>query len=670
MEVNKIKNRGRTGAKVLLFCILAVTLGFANACRSGGNDDNKGDGMKPGDTITDAEAVQRAKDNLMIGYAAGDSESSVTQNVTLPTTAENGVAVSWVSGNSAVVAISPPPPPNSEQITGTVNRPNDQDTQVTLTATLTKNEASDERTFTLMVILLEDSPAVQQAKNVLMIGYAAGDSAESVTQDVMLPTAGANGVSISWESSDAARVSTTGTVSRPNDQNTQVTLTATLTKNEARDERAFTLTVILLEDDAAVEMAKNALMIGYATGDGAENVTQNVSLPTTGANGVSVSWASSNAARVSTTGTVTRPDSANTAVTLTATLTKNTARDTRTFTLTVIISEDGMDVEMAKDSLMIGYAAGNSRTSVTQDVTLPTAGANGVSISWESSDAARISTTGTVTRPSDQNTQVTLTATLTKNDARDERAFILTVTLPCGTTDELVTKLSTMPPSLSGCSAVGIRGADMPALVSAGATKEQLLAVWSANADTGFTPAQLKAAGVTVAEMRAASLTILQIYTGGVSIADLLGAGLTITQLDTGSVPDHAIFSEACGTPERVDGTTGFPSITSVGLDPNDNTKLVLRGEAASLRWASNELLGMGMVIEFDDADRIGVDVVVGVATGRLVRVESDSLISTLSIPLANVFSNPEVTVTNSQIKTTSIRLCPCAVENPPDSCP
>ena len=69
-----------------------------------------------------------------------------------------------------------------------------------------------------MVILLEDSPAVQQAKNALMIGYAAGDSAESVTQDVMLPTAGANGVSISWESSDAARVSTTGAVSRPNDQ--------------------------------------------------------------------------------------------------------------------------------------------------------------------------------------------------------------------------------------------------------------------------------------------------------------------------------------------------------------------------------------------------------------------------------------------------------------------
>ena len=853
MKLNKIKNMNKTGAKVLLFCILAVTLGFSMSCRSGG-DGGKGDTMNPGDTITDAEAVQRAKDNLMIIYAAGDSESSVTQNVTLPTTAENGVAVSWVSGNSSVVAIPPPPPPpDSEQITGTVNRPNDQDTQVTLTATLTKNEASDERAFTLTVILLEDAAAVQQAKNALMIGYAAGDQAESVTQDVMLPTAGANGVSISWETSDAARVSTTGTVSRPNDQNTQVTLTATLTKNAASDERAFTLTVILLEDAAAVQQAKNALMIGYAAGDSAESVTQDVMLPTEGSNGVSISWASSDAARVSTTGAVSQPDDTNTEVTLTATLTKNTARDERRFTLTVIISEDGMDVEIAKNALMIGYAAGDSQTSVTQDVMLPTAGANGVSVSWASSDAARISTTGTVSRPNDQNTQVTLTATLTKNaasderaftltvilleddaavemaknalmigyaagdraesvtqdvmlptggangvsiswassdtdrlsttgtvsrpddantqvtltatltknttrderrftltviisedgmaveqaknalaiiyatgdsrtsvtqdvmlptagangvavswassdaaristtgtvsrpddqdteviltatltknTARDERAFTLTVTLPCGTTDEIVTKLSAMPPSLSGCSAVGIRGADMPALVSAGATKEQLLAVWSANADTGFTPAQLKAAGVTVTEMREASLTILQIYTGGVSIADLLGAGLTITQLDTGSVPDHAIFSEACGTPERVDGATGHPSITSVGLDPN-NTKVVLTGKAEGLsRWVSNELLGMDMTINFDNTDPTEVDVVVGVATARLISVVGN-IVSTLSIPLANVFSNPEVRIANNQLKSTNIRLCPCAVENPPDSCP
>ena len=103
MKVNKIKNRGRTGAKVLLFSILAVTLGFSIGCRSGGDDD-KGNG------ISDAEAVERAKDNLAIIYAGGDSAESVTQDVTLPTTGENGVAIVWESGNRAIT-LTPPPPP-------------------------------------------------------------------------------------------------------------------------------------------------------------------------------------------------------------------------------------------------------------------------------------------------------------------------------------------------------------------------------------------------------------------------------------------------------------------------------------------------------------------------------------------------------------------------------
>ena len=455
MKVNKINNRGRTNAKVLLFCILAVTLGFSMGCRSGGNGD-KGNGMNPGDTITDAEAVKRAKENLRIGYAEGDSESSVTQDVRLPTTAENGVAVSWVSGNSAVVAIPPPPPPDSEQITGTVNRPNDANTEVILTATLTKNAARDERTFILTVILLENTPAVQQAKSALMIIYATGDSAESVTQDVMLPASGANGVAISWMSSNTARVSTTGTVNRPDDMDTEVILTATLTKNTTRDTRMFTLTV----------------------------------------------------------------------------------------------------------------------------------------------------------------------------------------TLPCGTTDEIVAKLSAMPPSLSSCSAVGIRGADMPALVSAGATKEQLLAVWSANADTGFTSAQLKAAGVTVAEMRS--------------------HGLTIAQLRTGGIADYLVFNEACNTPQTR-GTAPNPTITLTTTTlSTDMQPVVLRGRGAgSVTWASDELMGAGNVISFSLTSEI-LEETLGKATGRRVSDGvTDPVVSTLSIPLADVFSNPTVNMNDRVLRTTSIQLCP-----------
>ena len=192
MKAHKIKNTSKTGAKVFLFSILAVTLGFVNACRSGGGD-NKGDNMNPGDTITDAEAVQRAKSVLMIGYAPGDRAESVTQNLSLPTAGENGVAISWESSDPARVST-----------TGTVSRPNAANTGVILTATLTKNEARDTKSFTLTVIVLQDSAAVEMAKDSLMIVYAPGDSESSVTQNVSLPTAGENGVAVSWESGNSA----------------------------------------------------------------------------------------------------------------------------------------------------------------------------------------------------------------------------------------------------------------------------------------------------------------------------------------------------------------------------------------------------------------------------------------------------------------------------------
>jgi trimeric autotransporter adhesin len=89
-------------------------------------------------------------------------------------------------------------------------------------------------------------------------------------------------------------------------------------------------------DAAAVAAAKAALAIGYATGDSANSVTQNLTLPTT-SNGATITWASDNPSVVATNGTVTRPASGqpNATVTLTATITKGAATDTKTFTVTV-----------------------------------------------------------------------------------------------------------------------------------------------------------------------------------------------------------------------------------------------------------------------------------------------------------------------------------------------
>lgn len=70
---------------------------------------------------------------------------------------------------------------------------------------------------------------------------------------------------------------------------------------------------------------------------GADDVRGNVTLPTTGANGTTVSWASADESIVTTTGEVTRPAAGEDAATVqvTATVTKDAVTATRTLTLTV-----------------------------------------------------------------------------------------------------------------------------------------------------------------------------------------------------------------------------------------------------------------------------------------------------------------------------------------------
>ncbi|HZG84162.1 fibronectin type III domain-containing protein, partial [Paenibacillus sp.] len=93
-----------------------------------------------------------------------------------------------------------------------------------------------------------------------------------------------------------------------------------------------------LADDAGdVEADRQALEIGYAVGDTAESVTQNLTLAVTGAKGSTISWASSAPTTVATNGQVTRPaaGSGDKQVTLTATIQKGAASATKTFVVVV-----------------------------------------------------------------------------------------------------------------------------------------------------------------------------------------------------------------------------------------------------------------------------------------------------------------------------------------------
>lgn len=152
-------------------------------------------------------------------------------------------------------------------------------------------------------------------------------------------------------------------------------------------------------------------------------VEADVALPTSGVNGSAIAWQSSDPAVISNTGAVTRPaaSAGDATVTLTATLTTGGASATKAFEATVLAEADDQGIV---DAAAAGLAITNI-DDVRGNLTLPGAPA-GTEITWTSSDPGIVATDGVVDRPA-ADTQVTLTATVTRNAAAASRDFVATV---------------------------------------------------------------------------------------------------------------------------------------------------------------------------------------------------------------------------------------------------
>ncbi|MBZ4644878.1 MAG: hypothetical protein JG777_367 [Clostridia bacterium] len=188
---------------------------------------------------------------------------------------------------------------------------------------------------------ITDEEVVRIDKEALTLG-----DTSAVVSNLTLPTKGANGSTIIWTSSHKDVVADDGTVTRPayGKGNTTVTLTATITKGDASLTKQFT--VVVLEDtdlSQAVAADKAALNLGEINA-----VRGNLTLPSVGANGTTITWKSDNEAVIAVDGKVTRPanGSGNVTVKLTATITKGTVSDTKEFIVTVI--EEGASVQVYK----------------------------------------------------------------------------------------------------------------------------------------------------------------------------------------------------------------------------------------------------------------------------------------------------------------------------------
>ncbi len=397
----------------------------------------------------DADAVASAKAALTIGYKAADgyyptadSADSVTADITLPSTGTGGTTVTWESSKASVIGTD-----------GSVTRPASGagDETITLTATISKGNAEDTREFTLIVKQKTAADVdIDTAESNLAISYAGTDAADSVTEDITLPTLGSEDTTVTWESDNEAIVIQNGqaTVNRPlsSAADAEVTLTATISKQGGRSiTKTFTLTVKKNADAAGDNLAaaKAALVIDYAGSDTADAVTEDITLPDTGEHDSTITWESGDTNIISDAGIVTRGDFADgeghEQVTLTATITIAPSSVTKSFTLTVL-EEDPSDqqaVNTAKADLSVSYAAGDSQKVVTANFELPAKGKYDTDIAWNSDNTAiEISQTpsngfytATVTRPdlTTGDVSVILKATISRGTTEETRQFFPTV---------------------------------------------------------------------------------------------------------------------------------------------------------------------------------------------------------------------------------------------------
>ena len=334
-------------------------------------------------------------------------------------TAANPSSITVTEPATTVASLPAAPVKDGFEFGGWFTKANGEGTAFT-TSTVVNGNITVYAKWTATAPVDTSAQDVASLKSTLAISFANGDSATSVTKNITLPS-GSNGVNVSWSSSNANVVSTAGVVTRPAfaDGNASVTLTATLTKGTASDTKAFPVTVLAVApysytvtfDSQNADTAANPSSITVT-----EPATTVASLPTAPAkNGFEFG------------GWFTQTNGNGTQFT-TSTVVTGSITVYAKWTATAPADTSAEDVAAVKSALAISFADGDSATSVTKNITLPS-GSNGVNVTWASSNTTVVSTSGVVTRPAfaDGNASVTLTATLTKGTASDTKAFPVTV---------------------------------------------------------------------------------------------------------------------------------------------------------------------------------------------------------------------------------------------------
>ena len=311
----------------------------------GGGGGSGGGGIAPPvNPQTDQEKVDAAKAVLELRV-----NGKVGNWINLPSRGAYDTSISWTSSPAGIIKTNAPD-------VGEVTRPED-DTEVTLTATITKGSATATKTFTVTVYgknqELVDRAVQQiwpQPPAFVMGNPAPSLSLEPSTLIINGPNPATDHISIplTWKAEPEGIIDVWGVVTQPAEKKT-VTLTATARKGNSTASRTFTVTVYPKNQTPSLDELLTQIMATVPA-----ETDKHISLMKTVADGYTITWTSSDNSVLNLLlygGSNVNRDFVDRKVTLTATLSKGGQSESKQKEVTVKAQTKFDDCELAGDLL-------------------------------------------------------------------------------------------------------------------------------------------------------------------------------------------------------------------------------------------------------------------------------------------------------------------------------
>ena len=288
-------------------------------------------------TLTDQEKLEKAKEALKLYFQNGDTADSISSHwLNLPVSGLHDTKISWQSSDEAIIKIKQE---NEWNCYGSITRP-EENTQVTLTATITRSAVSITKTFDVTVRGTNEDAVISAAEQAVRAipSFVTKDTPIQLSPKETVSVSNGSSsssveVDIEWKAEPAGVISVSDGTVTPHETETQtVTLTATAKKGNAESSKTVTVTVYPKNNEPNLQAVVESIINGIPT-----EIDADIQLPQS-PSGYELTWSSSNDSILKIAGNsghIETWDLVDRTVTLTATLEKNAASKTATKKITI-----------------------------------------------------------------------------------------------------------------------------------------------------------------------------------------------------------------------------------------------------------------------------------------------------------------------------------------------